>query len=187
MSKKSVSRKASEMICILLFSLALLSMFALAQEPTDERPVVREGVGGFHFPHDDGSHTTISRPSRLSSYYLYSSDGPVQLVGEASGAPFVFHAGPQYCGWIGVPGLGWYGCGLHPYLPPLIAAGSATVESPSDETTAETIRLTEGMGQQEVLETVGSPKRKILLGLKEVWEYARFSLLFESAALKEIR
>ena len=187
MSKKSVRRKASEMICALLLSLPLLSVFTLAQEPAEERPVVRERVGGFHLPQDDGSHITISRPSRLSSYYLYSADGPVQLVGEVSGSPFVFHAGPQYCGWIGVPGLGWYGCGLHPYLPPLMAAGPATVEPSSGEVAAETVRLTEGMGQQEVLESVGSPKRKILLGLREVWEYAGFSLLFESAVLKEIR
>ena len=84
-----------------------------------------------------------------------------------------------------MPGLGWFGCGLHPYLPPVAAAAQGT--SIGQEAMTEAVELAEGMSRQEILETVGPPSRKILLGLKEVWEYGTYSLLFESGALKEIR
>lgn len=137
-------------------------------------------TGGFYFPQSNQDYVGVFPVSRLSGYHLYRADEPAESAGEISGSPFVFHTGPSYCGWIGLPGFGWFGCGLQPGLIPFPTRASR------DEGTAS-IQLAVGMGRREVLQSVGAPSRKILLGLREIWEYKGYSLLFDSGGLMEIR
>jgi hypothetical protein len=170
-------------------TLLSLCLSGLAQgEDSDEEGSA--GVpGGFYFPNWDRQSKTdyvgVFPISSLSGYYVYGTGKPAQLVGEISGSPFVFHSGPRYCGWIGLPGLGWFGCGLHPDLPTTPARSVPTTGAYNIRSTS--IRLAQGMSREEVIASVGSPSKKIQLGQKEIWEYTGYSLLFESGGLREIR
>jgi hypothetical protein len=53
--------------------------------------------------------------------------------------------------------------------------------------TAESILLSKGMSEDQVVRAVGSPLQRIELGKKTVWRYSGYSLLFEGGALVEIR
>jgi hypothetical protein len=136
--------------------------------------------GGFYLPNSNRDYIGVFPITRLSGYHVYRAGEPAQSVGGISGSPFIFHSGPSYCGWIGIPGLGWFGCGLDPNL-------SLAPMSHSSAGGTTSIQLAEGMSRETVLEAVGAPDKKILLGLKEIWEYKGYSLLFESGGLKEIR
>jgi hypothetical protein len=175
---------------MILSSIVLtLSMFvcSFAQERPDDSREEEQVPGGFYFPDWDPQskhdYVGVFPVTRRTGYYVYRAGEPARLVGGITGTPFVFHSGPQYCGWIGLPGFGWFGCGLGPYPETMRAAPG--VDSPS--TTPTSVRLEEGMSQNRVLDAVGPPSRKVLLGLKEIWEYKGYSLLFESGTLKEIR
>jgi len=144
---------------------------------------------GFYFPewdsHSQSDYVGVFPVSPRSTYYVYGADQSKQLIGEISGAPFVFHSGPEFCGWIGLPGIGWFGCGLHPNLSPPPSSDTSDIEASNMQTTS--VHLEKGMSREEVLNSTGQPSRKILMARKEIWEYKHFSLLFESGTLTEIR
>lgn len=52
---------------------------------------------------------------------------------------------------------------------------------------AQSVLLSEGMAQEQVVRRLGSPVQRIRLGEREVWKYSAYSLLFEAGLLKEIR
>ena len=47
--------------------------------------------------------------------------------------------------------------------------------------------LREGMGEEEVVQAVGSPAEKIRVGPRETWKYSSYFLVFQEGRLKEIR
>jgi len=144
---------------------------------------------GFYFPeldpHSQNNYVGVFPVSPRSTYYVYGADRQEELIGEISGAPFAFHSGPEFCGWIGLPGIGWFGCGLHPHLSPAPRSDKADMETSNGPATS--VRLEKGMSREEVLDFTGQPSRKILMARKEIWEYKHFSLLFEAGTLIEIR
>lgn len=169
--------------------LLMLSEGGLGQDERGEPDKEATAPGGFFFPEWDSlsrnGYVGVFPVSRLSGYHVFGSDQSAHAVGDVSGTPFVFHSGPDYCGWIGIPGFGWFGCGLHPVSSTIGINRNQVDESRSGAEQA--VHLTQGMSKAKVSETVGSPSKKILLGAKEVWEYSGYSLLFESGSLKEIR
>jgi hypothetical protein len=52
---------------------------------------------------------------------------------------------------------------------------------------SDSVLLSEGMDQEEVMLLLGSPLQSVKMGEREVWKYSAFSLLFEFGTLKEIR
>ncbi|MBI4445012.1 MAG: hypothetical protein HY645_03805 [Acidobacteria bacterium] len=52
---------------------------------------------------------------------------------------------------------------------------------------SESILLEEGLTEEEVMRRLGSPLQRIQMGVREVWRYSGYSLIFESGKLKEIR
>ncbi|MBI4457133.1 MAG: hypothetical protein HY644_14720 [Acidobacteria bacterium] len=51
----------------------------------------------------------------------------------------------------------------------------------------QSMLLSEGMEEEEVMKRLGSPSERIQLGEREVWKYSGYSLFFEGGKLKEIR
>lgn len=174
-------------IRIIVFSslVVMLCGGGLSQDEGREQQKEGTSLGGFYFPEwdaqSDSGYVGVFPVSRLSGYHVFGSNQSPLSVGEVSGTPFVFHSGPDYCGWIGLPGFGWFGCGLQPF------AQTSGASHDVSSGTKQAIHLTQGMSKEEVLESVGSPSKKILLNTKEIWEYSGYSLLFESGALEEIR
>jgi hypothetical protein len=181
------SGNVNKTIQVILFSglLSVLCSGGLGQGERGEE----QKEGGFYFPEWDSQSSNdyigVFPVSRLSGYQVFGTSQPPQSLGEVSGTPFVFHSGPDYCGWIGLPGFGWFGCGAQAFTS-TIGTDRSRIDRPSNEPARE-IHLTKGMSKVAVMESVGSPTRKILLNGKEVWEYSGYSLLFESNSLKEIR
>jgi len=174
---------------VLSFGVLFLS-FCIGGFAQEEESDIEEGLSlpsGFYFPSWDpqskNDYVGVFPVSRRTGYYVYRTGQPAQLVEEISKSPFVFHSGPQFCGWIGLPSPGWFGCRLNPYVPDF----PGFPETELSGLDSRSIHLEEGMSKREVLDSVGSPSRKIFLSVKEIWEYQSFSLLFESGALKEIR
>lgn len=173
------------------FGIVLSSLFVSGICVGEDRSE-EEHVGapqGFYFPewdsHSQGNYVGVFPVSPRSTYYVYGADQQKELIGQISGSPFVFHSGPEFCGWIGLPGIGWFGCGFHPYLSPHPTRDTLTTEPSTVPTTS--VQLERGMSRDEVLDSAGQPSRKILMARKEIWEYKHFSLLFESGTLTEIR
>jgi hypothetical protein len=118
--------------------------------------------------------------------FIFGHRQPVQ-----AGAPFLFAhpAGSPYY-W------GHYGS-----FPPQPAYGYPTVHDmafvqewknrPPPQVAgtglSQSILLSEGMNEEEIVGAIGTPLQRIKLGEREVWRYSGYSLLLENGALQDIR
>ncbi|HXK60524.1 MAG TPA: hypothetical protein PLP42_11590 [Acidobacteriota bacterium] len=106
------------------------------------------------------------------------------------GGPFGGFGSPYYYGFSG-----YYGMGPQPALynsarfveewkdrDPVTAKGESQGSS-----LQESILLSEGMDEDQVVQAIGSPLQRVQLGERSVWKYSGYSLLFQNGKLKEIR